>query len=218
MVIGITLPLVSRTQVCEFSYRKYTSGNYAILYNILSNYAWSCVYGASSVNSAVTSLSVAVQDAMDQAVPCGYVAKSKFPQWFSSSLKYYIRKKNYFYRRFKKHKYASLYDNFSFYRKLIKTTIKADRLRWLESLNANIRTQPRHFWKCVVSFREKSSTSIQLVVDGSHLVDHCEVASAFPYHFQLAYNDPSPQSFPTLSSTFSGSLFLSQTFLKPLNV
>jgi hypothetical protein len=81
------------------------------------------------------------------------------------------------------HKYASLYDTFSFYLKLVKTTIKADRLRWLESINVNIRTQPRHFWKYVASFREKSSTSIQLVVDGSHLVDHCEVASAFAKHF-----------------------------------
>jgi hypothetical protein len=53
VVIGNTFPLVSHTQVCEFSYRKYTSGDYALLYNILSNYDWSCVYGASSVDSAV---------------------------------------------------------------------------------------------------------------------------------------------------------------------
>jgi hypothetical protein len=115
MVIDITLPLASHTQDSESSYRKYTSDDYALLYNILSNYDWSCVYGASSVDSAVASLSAAVQDAMDQAVPRGYVAKSKFPHWFSSSLKYCIRKKNYFYRRFKKHKYASIYNNFSFY-------------------------------------------------------------------------------------------------------
>jgi hypothetical protein len=41
------------------------------------------------------------------------------------------------------------------------------------------------FWKYVASFRIKSSTSIQLVVDGTHLVDPCEVSDAFAKHFQL---------------------------------
>jgi hypothetical protein len=71
MLIGITLPLVSPTQICEFSYRKYTSGDYTLLYNILSNYDWSCVYGTSSVDAAVASLSAVVQDATDQAIPSG---------------------------------------------------------------------------------------------------------------------------------------------------
>jgi hypothetical protein len=71
-----------------------------------------------------------------------------------------------------------------------------------------MRTQPEHFWKYVTSFSEKSSTSIQLVVDGNHFIDHCEVANAFANDFQLVYNNPSPRSFSTLSSTFSGSLSL----------
>jgi hypothetical protein len=147
MVIGITLPLVSPTEICEFSYRKYISGDYILLYNILYNYDWSCVYCTSSVDAAVASLSAVVLDAMDQAIPCGYITKSKFPRWFTSSLRYYIRKKNYFYRRIKKHKSASQYDAFSFYRKLVKATIRVDRIRWLESINANLMTQPKHFWK-----------------------------------------------------------------------
>jgi hypothetical protein len=35
MVIGINLPLVSPTEICDFSYHKYTSGDYTLLYNIL---------------------------------------------------------------------------------------------------------------------------------------------------------------------------------------
>jgi hypothetical protein len=59
--------------------------------------------------------------------------------------------------RFKKHKFARIYDTFSFYRKLVKATIRVDRLRWLESINANLKTQPKHFWKYsyVASFRKK---------------------------------------------------------------
>jgi hypothetical protein len=60
----------------------------------------------------------------------------------------------------------------------------------------------------VASFRKKISTSIQLVVDGTHLADHSEVANAFAKHFQLMYNNPSPGLFPSLKSSPSESLSL----------
>jgi hypothetical protein len=93
MVIGITLPLVNPTQNCEYSYRKYASGDYTLLYTILTNYDWSCVYDTSSADAAAASLSAVVQDAMEQAIPRGFVTKSKFPHWFSGFLGHYIRKK-----------------------------------------------------------------------------------------------------------------------------
>jgi hypothetical protein len=53
----------------------------------------------------------------------------------------------------------------------------------------------------VASFRKKYSTSIQLVVDSIHLIEHCVVADAFPNHFQLLYSIPSPGVFLSLSSS-----------------
>jgi hypothetical protein len=81
VVIGVTLPLVNPTQNCEYSYRKYGSGDYALLYNILSDYDWSCVYDTSSVDAAAASLIAAVQDALEQAIPRGFTTKSKFPSF-----------------------------------------------------------------------------------------------------------------------------------------
>jgi hypothetical protein len=51
------------------------------------------VYDVIFVDSAVTSLNATVQDAMEQAISHDFVTKSKFTQCFSSSLRYYIRKK-----------------------------------------------------------------------------------------------------------------------------
>jgi hypothetical protein len=107
LVIDIILPLVSPTQNCEYSYRKFSSGGYILLYNILSNYDWSCVYDMNAVDAAVASLNAIVQDAMQQAIPRGFITKSKYPHWFSNALSYDIRK-NYFYRCFKKKKSDSL--------------------------------------------------------------------------------------------------------------
>jgi hypothetical protein len=52
-----------------------------LLYNILSTYDWSRVYGTTSVDSAVANLNAAaVEDAKEQAIPIGIInSKSKFP-------------------------------------------------------------------------------------------------------------------------------------------
>jgi hypothetical protein len=39
------------------------------------------------------------------------------------------------------------------------------------------------------------------VVDGTHLVEPCEVADEFANNFQLIYNNPSPGIFRSLSSS-----------------
>jgi hypothetical protein len=78
------------------------------------------VYETCSVDVAVASLSVAVRDAKEQANPRGYKRNSKFPSSFSNALRYYVVKKNYFYRHFEKKRSDYFYDKFAFYLKLVK--------------------------------------------------------------------------------------------------
>jgi hypothetical protein len=101
--------------------------------------------------------------AINLAVPIGRVSKHKYPAWFSSKLKSYIKKKNYFYRCYKKFKTDSFYDKFSSYRKLVKSTIKSDRSRWLKSIDENLKSHPQQFWKYVSQYREKRMM-IQLIL------------------------------------------------------
>jgi hypothetical protein len=109
-----------------------------LLYNILSACDWSSVYETTSVDIAVGSLKSAVRGAMEQAIPRGYNCKSKFPHWFLYTLRYCTAKRNYFHRRFKKKPSDYFYDRFAYYRKLVKNTIKTDRLRWLKSIGNNL--------------------------------------------------------------------------------
>jgi hypothetical protein len=67
LAINIQLPFATDVQNYVYSYHKHSSGDYALLYNLLSNFDWSCVYGTTSV----ASLNAAVQDAMEYAIPCG---------------------------------------------------------------------------------------------------------------------------------------------------
>jgi hypothetical protein len=157
--------MVLTVHVTIYSYPKYSSGDYALLYNNLSTFDWSCVYGTTSFNSAVGCLNEAVQDVMENAIPRGIInTNSKFPHWYSSFLKYYIRKKIIFTVVSKKTS-DCLYQKFYFYSKPVIATIKPDRLRLLKSLNENLKSQPKQFWKYVASFRKINSNSIQLEVD-----------------------------------------------------
>jgi hypothetical protein len=156
------------------------------------------MYSITSVDDAVTSLNTVVLNAIDQAIPHGLIRKSKFPHWFSSALRYNIRKKDYYYRRFKKKNSDYFYNKFSFYHKLVKATIKSDRLRWLKSIDDHLKSQPKQFWKYVASFRKRNSIPIQLEVDGTLLAEPYKVADAFAKHFQSVYNTPCTGVFPSL--------------------
>jgi hypothetical protein len=93
MIINFCLSPATSTQNYIHSYRKFSSGDYALLYNILSTCDWSCVYGTTSVDSAVACLNAAVEDAMEHAIFRGIIkSNSKFSHWYSSSLKYYKEK------------------------------------------------------------------------------------------------------------------------------
>jgi hypothetical protein len=97
MVIDIDLMFYKSTCSFEHSYHKYADGDYNRLYNLLSNYDWSQVYNNTSVGPAVDSLN----DALHYAISRGFIRKSKYPSWFSATLSYCIRKKNYFHKRCK---------------------------------------------------------------------------------------------------------------------
>jgi capsular polysaccharide biosynthesis protein len=142
------------------------------------------------VDAAVDILSAAVHCATDQSR--GFIRKPKYPSWFSATQKYYIRKKNYYHERFKKKNMEHFYNQFSKYRKLVKTTIKSDRLVWLKLIDDDLKRQPTKFSKYVSIFRKSNSTFIQLHVDGTCIDDPDDVAEDFAKHFYTSYSRISP--------------------------
>jgi hypothetical protein len=143
------LKLPTRSNMLSsISFRMYSSGDYLMLYNTLSTYDWSSVYNETSVD-AVDRLPVAVTPAIAMSVPNGCTNRCKFPVWFSSELKSYLRKRNYFYRHFKKYKSNYFYDKLSSYRRLVKATIRSDKIQWLKIIDNNLNSTPVHFRKYV---------------------------------------------------------------------
>jgi hypothetical protein len=70
-----------------------------------------------------------VSEAINKAVSSVIPKSATFPHWLSDILKYYIIKKL---KKYKKSNSSYYYNIFSYDRKLVKTTIKADRLARLK--------------------------------------------------------------------------------------
>jgi hypothetical protein len=98
-----------------------------------------------SVDAAVDNLTATVRKAINLAIPYVRPKNSAFPPWFSNLLKLYINKKNQYFRKYKKSKFDQHYSAFTYYRKLVKTTIKTDRPRWLQAVEGNLKNNPRIF-------------------------------------------------------------------------
>jgi hypothetical protein len=64
-----------------------------------------------------------------------------------------------------------------YYRKLVKSTIKTDS--WLQSVDENLKSQPKQFRKYVSQFKKNRSYLIHLDMDGVVLNKPRDIAEAF---------------------------------------
>jgi hypothetical protein len=151
------------------------------------------VYKNKTDDDTVDSFTNIILQAVDSEISWNTISKPKFPHWFAPMLKYYIRKKNGVYTRYRKHKLEQYYSKFSYCQKLVKITMKSDRFNWYKSIDNGLKTQLPKFWKYVFSSRKHNSHGVYVVIPH-------EVAEVFAEHFQSVY-----QTFP-LNSCHCGSL------------
>jgi hypothetical protein len=90
------MPVRRSKQNFNISYKRFSAGDYAALYNAPSTYDWSSLYNETPVDAAVDRLNIAVTQVIDFTVPSVHIKMHKYPAWFPEKLKAYIKKKNYF--------------------------------------------------------------------------------------------------------------------------
>jgi hypothetical protein len=93
----------------------YSQGDYLLLYNTLYNCDRSRVLNENSVDSAVYNFTASVSEAINDTIPSVKPGSYSFPHWFSKSLIYYIKKKNQFFKKYKKSKSDCYCSIFSYY-------------------------------------------------------------------------------------------------------
>jgi len=87
-VTELKLPIRSSSLPSNISFRKYSSGEYQMLYNTLFTYSWSSLCIEMFVDAAVDRLAVPLTHVNETAVPTGCFKKCKFPTWFYNDLNF----------------------------------------------------------------------------------------------------------------------------------
>jgi hypothetical protein len=85
----------------------------------------------------------------------------------------------------------------------------------VHSIDDNLKSQTKQFWKYVTSSRKRYFSSIQLEVDVTHLAEPYKVADALVKHFQSVCNIPCTGVFPSLSQS---SEFLTSAPISELDI
>jgi hypothetical protein len=152
-----------------------------LLYNVLRHSDLSCVLNENSVDAAINNLTAIVREAVNLTIPYVRPKNSAFLLWFSKLLICYIQKKNQRFRKYKKSKFDNHYSAFTYYRKLVKTTIKTDRLLWVQSVEDNLKTSPKDFWKYVSRFKKNELS--QLKNSQKVITEPRRIVEAFADHF-----------------------------------
>jgi hypothetical protein len=180
--------------------------DYMLLYNTLSNCDWSCILNKDPVDSAVYNFTASVSEAINKAIPFVKPKNSTFPHWFPKSLKKLHQEKNQFFKKYKKSKSDYYYSIFSYYHKLVKITIKADRFDWLKTIDNNLKTQPKHFWKYISKFKKNDQSAAQIEVGDNVITEPQFTTEAFVDHFSSIFNSSSSVN------TLNNSLFTCSDF------
>jgi hypothetical protein len=124
-----------------------------------------------------------VREAINLAIPHIRYKNYTFPRWFYNSLKCYIKKKNQYFSRYKKSKSDNNYSAFSSYCKLVKTTIKTDKLHWLKSSDDNLKTKHTNFWKYVSKFKNSEHVVTQHKIGENKITQPQCIVEVFANHF-----------------------------------
>jgi len=106
-------------------------------------------------HAIVYRLVVAVTKAIETAVPAVYIKKCELPLWCFETFRYYVKRKNYLNRNFKQYRSNFCNDRYSSYRKLVRATMKCDKLIWLKSIDYYLKTNPGAFLEICVFFQQK---------------------------------------------------------------
>lgn len=104
---------VKRADFFEQPWFCYPQGDYYSLYRYLKEFDWSIVLGDTCVESCTNKLTETLKQVLDAYISPKNSRKTKYPPWFSKSLRQCLRRKLHYHRLFKKTRLQKWYGMFS---------------------------------------------------------------------------------------------------------
>ena len=139
--INVNFPLASKTR---YNFRR---ANFTQLYNDLCDIDWSSLNSIINVDTAVNKFYNILYSSFDKSVPQSTYSTSHYPPWFTKQIKYNLKTKEYFRKKWIKYSKMHYLIEFKRLRLLIKSQINEAYNSYITSVENNIKSNPPDFWK-----------------------------------------------------------------------
>nr|CAI5823770.1 unnamed protein product [Callosobruchus analis] len=145
---GNEVPFTTNLTATAYNFKK---ANFIGLYNALTYIDWPFLSKADDINSMCYLFYQKLYQIFDLYVPKYIKTKRKYPVWYNKEIIRNIKVKYKLNRSYKQTRRPEVLEEFSRVRKLVKQQISGAYKQYLQNVQNNIVTDPKHFWSFVHS-------------------------------------------------------------------
>lgn len=172
----------SNNKLFNFNKADYTNIN-----RELADVDWNSVLAQKSLTEIVNSFYLILENIIQKYVP-SFIVSGKYPVYFKADTIKTIKEKNKFHRKYKQYNDKASYLIFSQLRRRSKQLMKRDYSSFTSTIELQISSKAKKFWK-YVSSKKKSSVTIpqSLRYEGRTASDGASVSNLFADYFKNVY-------------------------------
>jgi len=196
-------------QCNEFIY-DFSLCNFNVIKSQIASIDWPIVFKDQCINSAVSSFYNIIFEIIDKNCTKKLVGIynyiSKYPVWFSSTLKDLIFKKKIAHKLYKQSPTQINYNIFSNLRAQCKFQSKTDYTKYITDTQNSLLSNPKQFWKFFSNKRSNNSLPTSITYENQSICGGEQIVRSFAHYFANVY--VSSDTFSTIpdSSTYSPAL------------
>lgn len=163
--------------------------NYDLLSSLLAEQSWDCVTMSDNIHEATQNFYITLYKLFDICVSKNRRQKGKnrlYPVWFTKDIIQDIRRKSRLHSAWKRTGCAEAYRNFSDIRANLKIRVKSSYEIYMKRIGAEIKTNPREFWRHISNLRSKGGFEPTVTHKGESLTG-IQAAEAFASFFSSVF-------------------------------
>ncbi|XP_044753613.1 uncharacterized protein LOC123313016 [Coccinella septempunctata] len=179
----IRAPICSRKNMGNSRGRNFNMANYDALNEALGSVDWGAELSFLSVDQSVDRFYQIIDGLLDSFVPLLPRYCRKYPSWFSLSSVRAVREKTKFHKRWKKYGNDIDYSTYRLLRGRTEFLIEQDYRKFIESMEINLKLNPKSFWRYVRAKRNSPCVPDCIRTPGGIVADRQIICDLFSEYF-----------------------------------
>lgn len=186
--LSISFTLTTTEPIRSFSSNtnlryNFKNANFQSLYDSIISIDWTSIDTFSNVNDAISEFYDLLFNTIRLFVPTSRSPQRNFPPWINSDIKRNLKIKQYYYNKWKKTNSSVYRVEFSRLRSLTKRQIKTAYNEYHRTIENNITSNPKLFWKFVNAKRSSSRIPGSMKMHDVTLEKPSDIVQAFADSF-----------------------------------